>query len=331
MSKLLLFLTLFLYAFSSFCQAQKYTFSEPKMGSPLNITIFSEDSARATFLAKKSFQIADSLNLIFSDYLENSELNLLNKTAGTNTFTPVSPALWDIIQQSLRASQKCKGAFDISVGSIVKLWRKTRKDKALPDKNILQKTLQSIGYQYIISDSTHHTVKLLQKNTALDLGGIAKGYVAQVIIDFCKKQGIEKALVDAGGDLAMTGKDWRIGISIPNSEELMQSFLVLQNQAVATSGNMYQFVKIKGKKYSHIVNPHTGLGLTHQRNVTVIAPDGATADWLATACSVLSVRKALKLIKSMPNCEVLMLEIQKGKLRKWQSEGFGIYKDSKSL
>lgn len=296
------------------------------MGSPLNITIFSEDSAKASFLAKKSFQIADSLNLIFSDYLENSELNQLSAKAGTDTFTPVSPALWDIIKQSVEASQQCKGTFDISVGSIVKLWRKARKEKVLPDKNILEKSLQSIGYQYIVLNSNTHCVKLLRKNTTLDLGGIAKGYLAQVIVNFCQKEGIKKALVDAGGDLAMIGKDWHIGITIPNSETLMQGFLVLQNQAVATSGNRYQFVEMDGKKYSHIVNPQTGLGLTHQRNVTVIAPNGVTADWLATACSVLSVRKALKLIKSMPNCELLMLEIRKGKLRKWQSKGFKVIK-----
>jgi FAD:protein FMN transferase len=323
-SKLLLLLTLTFHSFSTLSQSKKYTFSEPKMGSPLNITIFSTDSARASFLAKKSFQIADSLNLIFSDYLENSELNRLSKTAGTDTFTPLSPALWDIIKQSVEASKQCNGAFDISVGSIVKLWRKARKEKILPDKITLQNSLQTVGYQYIILDSISHSVKFLHKNTLLDLGGIAKGYVAQVIVDFFQQQGIKKALVDAGGDLAMTGKDWHIGISIPNSEELMQGFLVLQNQAVATSGNMYQFVEIEGKKYSHIVNPHTGLGLTHQRNVTVIAPDGARADWLATACSVLSIRKALKLIRKMPNCEVLMLEIQKGKLKKWQSSGFKI-------
>ena len=324
MSKLIFSTILFLYSISAISQSQKYTFSEPKMGSPLNIIIFSEDSAKASFLAKKSFQIADSLNLIFSDYLENSELNQLSAKAGKDTFTPVSPALWDIIEQSVKASQKCNGAFDISVGSIVKLWRKARKEKIFPDKNILENLLQSIGYQYIILDSSTHSIKLLRKKTALDLGGIAKGYLAQVIVDFCKKEGIKKALVDAGGDLAMIGEDWHIGVSIPNSEELMQGFLVIQNQAVATSGNMYQFVEIEGKKYSHIVNPHTGLGLTHQRNVTVIAPDGTTADWLATACSVMSVRKALKLIKTMPNCELLMLEIRKGKLKKWQSKRFEV-------
>jgi FAD:protein FMN transferase len=298
------------------------------MGSPLNITLYATDSIKANLIAIEAYKIADSLNLIYSDYLENSELSLLSKKSGTNEYTKVSPALWDILNLSVKASKQSKGAYDITVGSIVKLWRKARKEKALPEKYILKNTLQSIGYQYIILDSTTHSVKILQPNTQLDLGGIAKGYVAQVIVDFCKNKGFEKVLVDAGGDLAMATQDdkpWKIGITIPNSEELISRYLILQNQAVATSGNMYQYVEINGKRYSHIVNPHTGLGVTHQRNVTVIAPDGATADWLATACSVLSVKKSLKLIKSMPNCELLMAEIRKGKLKIWQSEGFEGY------
>lgn len=305
-----------------FSQSKKYTFSQPKMGSPLNITIYTYTGEKANQIAIEAYKIADSLNLIYSDYLENSELNLLSKKSGTNTFTKVSPAMWDILTRSLEASKKSEGAFDITVGSIVKLWRKARKDKILPEKSVLKNTLNSVGYQYIVLDSLTHSVKLLSPNLQLDLGGIAKGYVAQVIVDYCKNKGIEKVLVDAGGDLAMAGINWRIGVNIPDSEELMERYLILQNQAVATSGNLYQFVEFKGKKYSHIVNPRTGLGLIHQRNVTVIAPDGATADWLATACSVLSVKKALKLIKSMPNCELLMAEIRKNKLKMWQSEGF---------
>jgi thiamine biosynthesis lipoprotein len=308
----------------NFClsQSKKYTFSQPKMGSPLNITLYTDDSIKVNQIATEAYKIADSLNLIYSDYLENSELNLLSKKSGTNTFTKVSPALWDILNLSIKASKQSEGAYDITVGSIVKLWRKVRKEKVLPEGNILKNMLKSVGYQYIILDSITHSVKLLSANTQLDLGGIAKGYVAQVIVDYCKNKGIEKVLVDAGGDLAMTGINWRIGVNIPDSEELMERYLILQNQAVATSGNMYQYVEINGKKYSHIVNPQTGLGLTHQRNVTVIAPNGATADWLATACSVLSVKRALRLIKSMPNCELLMAEVQKGKLKMWQSEGF---------
>jgi FAD:protein FMN transferase len=340
-----------------FSQTKKQTFSKPKMGSPLNITIYSDDSLKANQIATEAYKIVDSLNLIYSDYVENSELNRLSAKAGKDVFTKVSPALWDILQQSVRASQISNGAFDITVGRIVKLWRKTRTEKVFPNKNVLEIFLQSTGYQNIILDSTNHSVKLLQENTQLDLGGIAKGYVAQVIVDFCKSKGIKKVLVDAGGDLAMVApqaqapqppegelppKDtttkisplgvrglglefFRIGITIPNSEELIPRYLVLQNQGVATSGNIYQYVEIKGKRYSHIVNPRTGLGVTHQRNVTVIAPDGATADWLATACSVLSVKKALALIKSLPNCELFMAEMQGEKIKAWQSEGFDKY------
>lgn len=315
---------------SNFCfsQSKKYTFSQPKMGSPLNITLYSNDSVKANQIVTEAYKIADSLNLIYSDYLENSELSLLSKKSGTNEFTKVLPALWDILNLSVEASQKSKGAYDITVGSIVKLWRKARKEKVLPERNILKNMLQAVGYQYIVLDSTIHAVKLLRPNTQLDVGGIGKGYVAQIIVNFCKSKGIEKVLVDAGGKLAMAtqvDKPWRIGITIPNSEELIPLYLMLQNQAVATSGNRYQFVEIGGKKYSHIVNPRTGLGLTHQRNVTAIAPDGATADWLATACSVLSVEKALKLIESMPNCALFMAEIQRGKLKMWQSKRFKPY------
>ena len=299
------------------------------MGSPLNVTLHTDDSTKANQIAKEAYKIADSLNLIYSDYLENSELNLLSKKSGMDNFTKISPALWDILRLSVKASEQSGGAYDITVGSIVKLWRKARKDKVLPEKDILKNAVQSVGYQNIVLDSMTRSVKLMRTNTQLDLGGIAKGYVAQVMVDFCKSKGIEKVLVDAGGDLAMAGTNWRIGVNIPDSEELMSRFLVLQNQAVATSGNMYQYVEINGKKYSHIVNPHTGLGLTHQRNVTVIAPDGATADWLATACSVLSVKKALRLIKFIPSCELLMTEIRKGKLKMWQSEGFEGYLESK--
>lgn len=316
---------LIIKSLSGFSQTKKYTFSEPKMGSPFNITLYTDDSANVKRIATKAYQIVDSLNLIYSDYLPHSELNRLSAMAGKDTTVKVSESMWDILQKSSVASQKSKGAYDITVGAVVKLWRTIRKEKVLPTKKVLKKATQSVGYQFIILDSARHTAKILRPNTQLDLGGIAKGYIAQAVVDFCKLSGIQKVLVDAGGDLAMSGSGWKVGITIPNSEELMESYLVLDNQAVATSGNMYQMVEMNGKRYSHIVNPQTGLGVTHQRNVTVIAPDGATADWLATACSVLSVKKSLKLIRTMPNCEVLIAEVQKGKLKKWQSAGFEQY------
>jgi thiamine biosynthesis lipoprotein len=137
----------------------------------------------------------------------------------------------------------------------------------------------------------------------LDLGGIAKGYTAQAVVDYLSRNGITSALLDAGGDIACTGAPpgtdgWSIGINVPEqADALLKRTIRLQNGAVATSGDVYQFTEHKGRKYSHIIDPRTGYGVTFQRNVTVIARDGTTADWLATACSLLPIRKAKKLAR----------------------------------
>lgn len=319
-----------LICISTHAQTRKYSFSQPKMGSPFIILLYASDSAKAAQTASKAYQLVDSLNVIYSDYLPNSELSLLSKTAGDNQFHSVSPAMEDILKKSVSASEKSDGAYDITVGQLVKLWRKARKEKQFPELKSLTIARQNAGFHQIILDTINHRVKINKPEILLDLGGIAKGYIAQKVVDFVKNSGIQSVLADAGGDLATgtapPGKTgWSVGVNVPNSEELMQKLVFLQNKAIATSGDMYQYLELNGKRYSHIIDPKTGLGLTHQRNVTVIAPDGATADWLATACSILPVKKSLKLIRSVRGCELLIAEIRDGKILKWQSEGFGSY------
>ena len=135
----------------------------------------------------------------------------------------------------------------------------------------------------------------------LDLGGLAKGYAAQAVINLLKQHGITHALADAGGDMAMSEpppgtKGWVIGVNVPETtDDLLPKNLSLQNIAVATSGDAFQYLEHGGKKYSHITDPRTGYGITSQRNVTVIARDGTTADWLATACSIVSFGLVKKL------------------------------------
>jgi thiamine biosynthesis lipoprotein len=118
---------------------------------------------------------------------------------------------------------------------------------------------------------------------------------------------------------------WSIGINVPeNKEEILQKKLLLQNKSVATSGDVYQYMKKNGKKYSHITDPRTGYGVSFQRNVTVIANDGATADWLATACSILPLKKAKKLVRKM-NAELLIAKIKRGKINFYATKGFADY------
>ncbi len=168
-------------------------------------------------------------------------------------------------------------------------------------------------------DIVNQSVFLVQKGMQLDLGGIAQGYIAQKTIDLLKENKIENALVDASGDIVCIGKPpgktgWAIAVSVPKNEhELLSRQLILSNCAVTTSGDMNQFIEYGGKRYSHLLNPFTGYGITTQQNVTIIANDGPTADWLTKACSILPTKEAMKLARQM-SAELLIVGTKKNKL-----------------
>ncbi len=301
-------------------QQKRFSFTQPKMGSPFTIVLYSDDSLQAIDLAKQCFNLVDSFNLIFSDYTDTSELGKLNASALIDTrAVKVSPALYEIFMLSKNAFDKSDGTFDITIGPLVKLWRNARKTKQFPDRKTVRAIREVTGFNKVIMDTVTKQVTLLIPGMQLDLGGIAKGWIAQKIIDFLSSLHTNHALINAGGDIVMSGgppgtHGWTVGINMPETkDELLPKNLLLQNKAVATSGDVYQFIENRGKKYSHIIDPRTGYGITSQRNVTVIATDGATADWLATACSILPVKKAKRLAAYM-GAAVLITERVKSKL-----------------
>jgi thiamine biosynthesis lipoprotein len=298
---------------------QRFQFSAPKMGSPFHLIFYADDSVKAATLAKASFHLIDSLNAIFSDYMENSELNRLSRTAGSGQAVSVSPALYDILLTSKDAAAASKGAFDVTIGPLSRLWRQARREKTFPAATLVAAAREKTGMRYLLIDTAGKKITLLKKGMQLDLGGIAKGHVAQQVIYFLRSNGITSALADAGGDLACSGpppgkEGWTIGINLPESEtELLTQTVLVHNLAVATSGDLYQYMEHEGKRFSHILDPRSGYGVPFQRNVTVIAPDGATADWLATACSILSWRQCKKLVKRY-RADLLITQIKNGKL-----------------
>jgi thiamine biosynthesis lipoprotein len=228
------------------------------------------------------------------------------------------------------AYEKSDGAFDITMGPLVKLWRRARKTKVFPEDDQVQLARNLIGFNNLIIDTVNKTVILLKKGMQLDLGGIAQGYIAQKIIDFLRSQKIDQALLNVSGDIAMSNAPpgstgWTVGVNVPETmDELLPKTLQMQNMAVTTSGDAYQYIEHGGKRYSHIVDPRTGYGVISQRNVTAIANDGTTADWLATACSILSIKKAKKLARQL-GAEVLIGEMRKGKLVLHSTKGFAVY------
>ena len=315
--------------FLAAAQEKKFLFTQTKMGSPLNIIIVEKDSINATILAQQCFQLVDSFNHIYSDYDSTSELSIL---CNSNSSFPkkVSPALLDILLVSKKAFEKSQHSFDISIGQLSLLWRKSRKENAFPSAAKVAEAKNKVGFQYLQIDSANKTVTILKPGLRLDLGGIAKGYIAQKIIDFLHLKGVHSALVDAGGDISMSGappnsKGWIVGINVPEqTDELLNTKLSLQNISVATSGDAYQYIVHNGKKYAHIIDPGTGYGVNFQRNVTVVAKDGATADWLATACSILPIKTAYAVAKQA-NAEVFITVLENGKIKPYQTNGFKNY------
>jgi FAD:protein FMN transferase len=320
-------LLILFFSCSIHAQLKKFSFSQPKMGSYFTIVFYDKDSLHATKMANECFELVDSLNEIYSDYIPGSELNRLSSSSGKGEWVSLSASLLDILLVSQSAWKLSRGAFDITIGPIVRLWRKARKDNRFPDKDSLAGALKATGFQYILIDSIHKRVQLMKPGMRLDLGGIAQGYMAQKVLNHLQNNQINSALIDASGDIVMgdapPDKDgWRIAVNLPESTtELMDNKIVVHNKAVITSGDVYQYMIHDGKRYSHIVDPRTGYGVTNQRNATVITDDGVEADWLATASTILSIKQIRKLTKKL-NAGFLIGVIKKGKLVYYKNKNF---------
>jgi len=296
----LIFLLLFPFTLSA--QLKRFEFPGNKMGSPFNIIFYHTDSVEAVSLARECFLIVDSLNNIFSDYSSESEIGKLALQTD-QTDIKVSEELFSMIIRSKDAWERSGKTFDITIGALTQLWRKAKKENRFPSEAEIEAAKDLTGFKNIIINERSKTISFKKPGIRFDFGGIVPGYVAQRVIDFLKTKNVNIALVDASGDIVMSdappGKDgWTIGINLPENEnEIWDKKLELQNFAVSTSGDVYRYTIHNGIKYSHIIDPRTGYGVTSQRNVTVITKYGADADWLATACSILPIKKALSLAK----------------------------------
>ncbi|WP_166820801.1 FAD:protein FMN transferase [Thalassoroseus pseudoceratinae] len=297
---------------------QEFTFREVRMGVVFTLRLYAPDTPRANSAAKAAFDRVGEINNALSDYDPDSELSQLGRKSGPGRPVPVSEDLWTVLVAGQKLSRQSNGAFDVTVGPVVKLWRSARRHRKLPDSAELQNARQLVGFQQIALDTKRQTVELGRSGMQLDFGGIAKGYAGDEMLRVLREHKITRVLIDASGDLVVgdppPGKTgWRVAIAPltdANSDqksELGQSrVLCLRNIAVATSGDAYQFVEINGVRYSHIVNPKTGLGLTHRSTVTVIAPTGMEADSLASALSVLEWDAVWKFVESRENVEAFI-------------------------
>ncbi len=291
----------------------RFEFTEAQLGTVVEVTLYAPTEALANEASQAAFGRIQELNRILSDYNPESETMRLCRTAGTGTRVKVSAELFEILSRSLALSEATDGAFDVTISPVVKLWRTARKQRQLPDPKELAAARELVGWKNVKLDKALQTVELTKPGMLLDFGGIGKGFIAQQARNVLTQRGLTRCVIAVGGDIAAgepppEADGWRIGIApldAPNGAP--SRFLRLKNCSVSTAGDAFQFVEIGGVRYSHIVDPQTGLGLSQRCSVTVVATDGMMADGLDTAICILGPQRGLKLMEQHPMAAALIV------------------------
>jgi len=290
--------------------------TEMIMGTLVEITVIpgNEKAIREAFEALKK------VDALMSTYKEDSEISILNREGKAQ----VSEETLEVIEDAIKFSNLTDGAFDITCRPLINLWKKAKKEEKVPTEEEIEEAISLVGYQRIILEGNQ--IRLEKKGMQIDLGGIAKGYAVDKAIEALKKNGIKRALVNAGGDLYALGTDpqgekWQIGVQDPREEDKIIDIIKVKDRAVATSGDYRRYFTLEGKRFSHIVNPKTGLTVQDvPMSVTIIGPDATTTDALSTGVFVLGPEEGMKLIESLPEVEGMI--ISEG-MKKLTSQGWG--------
>ncbi len=281
---------------------ERYQFSEAHLGTVVSLVFYADNRAEAKALGKRCFQKVVHLDGVFSDYRDDSELMRLCDRAQKES-VPVSDELFAVLSCGLKISAQSSGAFDMTVGASSKAWRQHRQGKQAGPVP----TSRDADYRDVILDQSKRTVRF-NKPLQLDLGGIAKGYIADELARILKHGGIGHFAVSVGGEIVLGAappgrKGWKVRLE--DAQQQVIGTVELSHTAVSTSGDSYQFAEIEGKRSAHVLDPKTGKGKEDQCNVTVIAPSAMLADGWATALRVAGVKKGSELAGKTPAVEAL--------------------------
>ncbi len=283
------------------------------MGNHFELSVVTANEQWGNEKIDAGIQEIQRIEKLLTTFSDNSETNLINKNAGIAP-VKVCAETFDLISRSLKISELTQGAFDITYGSIDKrLWNFDQQMTELPDRETAKKMVRLINYKNILLDRENYTVFLKEKGMRIGFGGIGKGYAAEQARKVLKEQGVESGVVNASGDLTTwglqpNGKQWTIAIANPDATNEAFSYMTISNMAVATSGNYEKYVIIDGKKYSHTINPRTGLPVSGIKSVTIITTNAEIADAMATPVTIMGVSAGLDLINQMKNIEAVIVD-----------------------
>jgi FAD:protein FMN transferase len=317
---------LLLFAALQASALQIYEAVEPHMGTMFRIKLYAKDQVQAQEAFRAVFNRISQLDETLSDYRPDSELSCLSHIA-VHRPVQVSDDLYRVIESSESLSSETGGAFDITLGPLTHLWRLARKRNQLPDTADIENAKAHCGFRKLHLDKAKQTIELDDPGMQLDVGGIAKGYAADEALAILQSRGILSALVAASGDLAFSNpppgeQGWKIGIdSLDDAHAPFTRVMVLANAAVSTSGSSEQHLDVSGVRYSHIIDPESGFGITKPITATVITRHGIDADSMATAVAVLGVTRGLALINRHPGAMAVIVTQEGSRLKLFESKG----------
>ncbi|GEP90728.1 thiamine biosynthesis lipoprotein [Chitinophaga terrae (ex Kim and Jung 2007)] len=292
---------------------QEFRRGEKLMGNAFEVTVVGEDKLWAEERIDVAIDEIRRIEQLLTTFSEDSETNRINANAGVQP-VQVSRETFGLIERSLRISAVTDGAFDITYGSVDKrLWNFDRNMTSLPDAETAKEMVRLINYRNVLLDGNECTVFLKEVGMRIGFGGIGKGYAAEMAKRLLLQQGVANGVVNASGDISTwgnqaDGKPWTIGIADPDHAGRPFSYLNISNMAIATSGNYEKYVIIGDKKYSHTINPKTGLPVTGIKSVTIICPNAEIADAMATPVTIMGVRAGLDMVNQIDNLACIIID-----------------------
>ncbi len=283
------------------------------MGNQFEISVVADNAIWAEAQIDCAVAEIERIERLLTTFSNTSQTFQINENAGIAPVR-VDAEVFDLIQRAIRISDLTQGAFDLSYGSMDKrFWNFDTQMTQLPDPELAKKAVHLINYKNIELDRAARTVFLKLAGMRIGFGGIGKGYAAERAKRLLQQNGVKSGIINASGDLTTwgnqpSGKAWTIGIADPLSKMQPFSYLDISNRAVATSGNYEKYVVIGGKRYSHTINPKTGMPVSGIKSVTIIAPNAELADVLTTPVMVMGVSVGLSLINQMKHIACIIID-----------------------
>lgn len=283
------------------------------MGNRFEFTVIAEDEQSGNGAIDLAIAEVSRIEALLSTYQATSQTNLINDYAGIKA-VKVDQEVVDLIERSLNISKITQGAFDITYGSIDKsLWNFDVNMQSLPHPDVALASVSLIDYRNVIINPKKRTVALKNKGMRIGFGGIGKGYAADRAKLVLQKAGITSGIVNAAGDLVTWGKqldgsNWTIGIADPDQKWKPFSALNISDMAIATSGNYEKYATINGKRYSHTIDPKTGLPVGGIKSVSIICQSAELADALATPVTVMGLHVGIDLINQLPGVACIAID-----------------------